>query len=311
MTLSGSLSSSDMSGQTVLTAEDVDIDVVGEGDDCLEEMDGGGGGSISDAEAGSSPLAVGGDEEVLMAKEESCGSGSPVEEEVEKVGEEGAGAPSGAGSTGSSSNKPKSSLVKPPYSYIALITMAILQSPQQRLPLSGICAFIRRRFPYYGQRFPAWQNSIRHNLSLNDCFVKEPREPGSPGKGSYWSLHPASTGMFLNGSFLRRRRRFKRPPQPAPAGILLLPPPCPLVQALPDGRCSFSIDSIIRGTKAAAAAPDALRLSALFSPSMAATWSPCPAWLPRPALRRTSLSSPGAVEETQPERMSQPSASVY
>ncbi|KAK9408184.1 forkhead box protein D4 [Crotalus adamanteus] len=115
-------------------------------------------------------------------------------------------------------------LAKPPYSYIALITMAILQSPQQQLPLSGICAFIRRRFAYYGQRFPAWQNSIRHNLSLNDCFVKVPREPGSPGKGHLWRLHPASQGMFRNGSFLRRRQRFKRP-APSAAGILLFPPP--------------------------------------------------------------------------------------
>lgn len=111
-----------------------------------------------------------------------------------------------------SGDKSSSPMTKPAYSYIALITMAILQSPQKRLTLSGICDFISSRFAYYREKFPAWQNSIRHNLSLNDCFLKIPREPGNPGKGNYWTLDPNAEDMFDNGSFLRRRKRYKRSP---------------------------------------------------------------------------------------------------
>lgn len=113
-------------------------------------------------------------------------------------------------SDSSCDGRKKSHHVKPPYSYIALITMSILQSPDKKLTLSGICDFIKNKFPYYKEKYPMWQNSIRHNLSLNDCFVKIPREPGNPGKGNYWTLDPNSEDMFDNGSFLRRRKRYKR-----------------------------------------------------------------------------------------------------
>lgn len=117
---------------------------------------------------------------------------------------------------------------KPPYSYIALIAMAISHSANKMLTLGEICDYIIEHFPYYHERWPKWQNSIRHNLSLNDCFVKIPRECGSTGKGNYWALHPASTDMFRNGSFLRRRYRFIHQMQqtgvPVVPGAVTTPP---------------------------------------------------------------------------------------
>ncbi|CAB0020407.1 unnamed protein product [Nesidiocoris tenuis] len=98
---------------------------------------------------------------------------------------------------------------KPPYSYISLTAMAIWSSPDKMLPLADIYRFISDRFPYYRRNTQRWQNSLRHNLSFNDCFVKIPRRPDRPGKGAYWTLHPAALDMFENGSLLRRRKRFK------------------------------------------------------------------------------------------------------
>ncbi|XP_076992704.1 forkhead box protein E3 [Tamandua tetradactyla] len=157
---------------------------------------------------------------------------------------------------------------KPPYSYIALIAMALAHAPGRRLTLAAIYRFITERFAFYRDSPRKWQNSIRHNLTLNDCFVKVPREPGNPGKGNYWTLDPAAADMFDNGSFLRRRKRFKRaelpahpaaPPGPGPlpfpyapyapappasAPGLLAPPPPAVPGPAPPARL-FSVDSLV------------------------------------------------------------------
>ncbi|XP_039254633.2 uncharacterized protein LOC120331603 [Styela clava] len=98
---------------------------------------------------------------------------------------------------------------KPPYSYISLITMALQSSKQKMMTLSEIYQWIMDLFPFYRQNQQRWQNSIRHSLSFNDCFVKVARSPDKPGKGSYWSLHEEAHNMFENGCYLRRQKRFK------------------------------------------------------------------------------------------------------
>ena len=106
-----------------------------------------------------------------------------------------------------------SSAIKPPYSYVALITMAIESCEGKQMTLNGIYEYIMDNFEYYNLREnQGWKNSIRHNLSLHECFIKLPAKGGKSGKSHYWSLDTCNEVIFEEGNYKRRRRRpIKRP----------------------------------------------------------------------------------------------------
>ncbi|KAL3469270.1 fork head domain-containing protein [Aspergillus californicus] len=93
---------------------------------------------------------------------------------------------------------------KPPYSYATLIGMSILRAPNRRLTLAHIYKWISDTFSYYKNSDPGWQNSIRHNLSLNKAFVKQERPKDDPGKGNYWAIESGMEVQFIKDKPLRR-----------------------------------------------------------------------------------------------------------
>jgi len=86
---------------------------------------------------------------------------------------------------------------KPNHSYATLIGMAILRSPQRRLTLAQIYKWISDTYSFYNPNDAGWQNSIRHNLSLNKNFVKQERPKDDPGKGHYWAIEPGTEHLFM------------------------------------------------------------------------------------------------------------------
>ncbi|XP_040288703.1 forkhead box protein H1 [Bufo bufo] len=78
---------------------------------------------------------------------------------------------------------------KPPYSYLAMIALVIQNSPDKMLKLSQILKSIEILFPFFKGDYIGWKDSVRHNLSSNDCFRKVLKDPGKPqAKGNFWTV---------------------------------------------------------------------------------------------------------------------------
>ncbi|KAI0166148.1 hypothetical protein GGR57DRAFT_13093 [Xylariaceae sp. FL1272] len=88
--------------------------------------------------------------------------------------------------------------IKPRMSYAQMISRAILEAPDKRLTLNQIYNWIDEHFTYFNNGEGGWQNSIRHNLSLNKSFTKKDRAKDDPGKGGNWMIVPGCEEQFLN-----------------------------------------------------------------------------------------------------------------
>ncbi|XP_075936288.1 forkhead box protein H1 [Anarhichas minor] len=87
---------------------------------------------------------------------------------------------------------------KPPYSYLAMIAMVIQRSPEKKLTLSEILKEISTLFPFFKGNYKGWRDSVRHNLSSYDCFLKVLKDPAKPqGKGNFWAVELSRVPLEL------------------------------------------------------------------------------------------------------------------
>ncbi|KAI5803190.1 hypothetical protein EDC01DRAFT_627986 [Geopyxis carbonaria] len=180
---------------------------------------------------------------------------------------------------------------KPAHSYATLIGMAILRAPDRRLTLAQIYKWIGDTFKFYRSSNNGWQNSIRHNLSLNKAFIKQERPKGDPGKGNYWVIQKGFEHQFMKNKSSRKASGSKKsksqppPPSPTPMPRAIKKEPIPEIEIhvdeseLPTSIHDGSTDTLEENTSDKYVVDELLQLSSDATRS-AGSVSPEPPHIP-------------------------------
>ena len=99
-------------------------------------------------------------------------------------------------------------LRRPPYTFSALIAMAILSSSEKMLTVPDIYEFVSEKFPFYSKD-DKWKNAIRHDLWRNRCFQMASAEDGLHRRGNFWMIDPRSDYILENGHFRSQKGKRK------------------------------------------------------------------------------------------------------
>ncbi|CAO3587649.1 unnamed protein product [Absidia cylindrospora] len=97
---------------------------------------------------------------------------------------------------------------KPPFSYANVIAQALDNaSTDKRMTLNEIYTYLSTAYPYFKKvSSTGWQNSVRHNLSLNKAFIKIPRTNNDSGKGAFWTIDPKlEYSIFATNTPIKQR----------------------------------------------------------------------------------------------------------
>ncbi|KAK2628656.1 hypothetical protein QTJ16_001759 [Diplocarpon rosae] len=196
---------------------------------------------------------------------------------------------------------------KPPHSYAQLIGMSILRAPNRRLTLAQIYKWISDTYSFYNAQDAGWQNSIRHNLSLNKAFIKQERPKDDPGKGNYWAIQSGMEHVFIREKVTKKpagpnenipvlstnlspvhlpeTAQFKPPPPPAHTPELPPPPTYALPDPMPTTR-ELSSDATIPGSDACNTDPEHDGIEAPSSPLIHSSPPPMAAMQSSPPVAR-------------------------